>query len=318
MQTYIVVLCCPHAFSTSCAKVFGNERRLGQFSRQFTIDGRLQNDPELVFWRHLRDSWAAALRFASLFSWRKQHLHPNFPGICRLRNLEEVSLAVTGTGNKANELRKKGRAAGLWAFALEEVLKANYHTRLENGNRSQVRMFRQLMALNSYQAVLQDGLVWVEATLRRLELLTRLRLLTSTMVFISTIDSSEGSLRRLNGDITDTSTALRLSPKVKLPQVTLDTVIMDEAACVLETAVPVLLSLGIKNLTLVGDHNQLRPFSHVRESAACMNHSRSLMERAIASGLTKQFLDTQYRMHPKICKVSANGPLTCCRRRMRS
>lgn len=33
---------------------------------------------------------------------------------------------------------------------------------------------------------------------------------------------------------------------------TLDTAIMDEAACVLETAIPVVLALGINNLVLVG------------------------------------------------------------------
>ncbi len=285
--------------------MLGNEPRLGKFSRQFKIDGRLQNDQELVSWRSVQASWAAALRIASQFSWREQYLLPNFPGISHLRDLEKASFAATGAGKKAKALRKRGRAAALWAFALESVIQANYYKRLENGNRSQRRTFRQLVALTRYQALLQEGLAWVEATLRRLELLTRLRFLTTTRVFLSTIDSSEGSLRRLKRDITETATALRLSPKVKLPPVTFDTVIVDEAACVLETAVPVLLSLGLQNLTLVGDHNQLRPFSHVRESNSCMHHSRSLMERAIESGFPKQFLDTQYRMHPKICDVRA-------------
>ncbi|CAM9748570.1 unnamed protein product, partial [Ectocarpus sp. 12 AP-2014] len=263
--------------------VFGNDMRLGKFAKQFTIDGRLQNDPELVFWRH--------------------HLLPNFPGISRLRNLQEVSLSATGTGKKSRKLRKRGRAAGLWAFALETVLQASYDKRLKSGNRGQRRMFRQLVALGSFQALLRDGGALVEAIILRLELLTRLRLLTTTMVFVSTIDSAEGSLRRLKRDIIETAAALRLPPRMKLPRVTLDTVIMDEATCVLETAVPVLLSLGIRNLTLVGDHNQLRPFSRVRDSSVCANHSRSLMERAINSGLTNQFLDTQYRMHPKICDI---------------
>lgn len=297
--------CRPQFIAKFSVKVFGNETRLGKFSRQFTIDGRLQNDQELVFWRNVQASWAAALRIALQFSWREKYLLPNFPGISRLKGLEEASFAATGAGKKAKALRKRGRAAGLWAFALESVIQANYNKRLENGNRSQRRTFRQLLAMKHYQALLQEGFAWVEATLRRLELLTRLRFLTTTMVFVSTIDSSEGSLRRLKVDITETSKALRLSPKVKLPPVTLDTAIMDEAACVLETAVPVLLSLGIQNLTLVGDHNQLRPFSQVRESNACMHHSRSLMERAINSGFPKQFLDTQYRMHPKICDVRA-------------
>ena len=264
--------------------MFGNEDRLGELAKQFTIDGRLQNDPELAFWRHLKASWAAALRLASPISWRKQHLLPNFPGVSRLR-------------------RKRGRAASLWAFALESVLQANYDKRLKNGSRRQRQMFRQLAALNNVQSLLRAGHGFVAATLARLELLTRFRILAKTRVFVSTIDSSEGSLRRLKSDITDTAKALRLSPKIKLPRLTIDTVILDEAGCVLETAIPVLLSLGTKNLTLVGDHHQLRPFSQVREGKAGTNHSRSLMERAIDSGLTPQFLDTQYRMHPVICDV---------------
>lgn len=71
----------------------------------------------------------------------------------------------------------------------------------------------------------------------------------------------------------------------------------------LETAVPVLLALRVKNLTLVGDHHQLRPFSKVREQDVGHNHTRSLMERAIDAGAPHQFLGTQYRMHPKLCQV---------------
>ena len=71
----------------------------------------------------------------------------------------------------------------------------------------------------------------------------------------------------------------------------------------LETAVPVLLALDAKNLTLVGDHRQLQPFSRLREHEALRNHSRSLMERAIDAGGQFQFLSTQYRMHPRICEV---------------
>lgn len=307
---HVLTLCLPDGFYV--LKVFGNESRLGAFAKQFTIDGRLQNDPELEFWRRVKVAWAAALRLASPISWRKQYLLRKFPGLSRLWSLEDASFAVTGTGKKAQQLRKRGRAAALWAFALENVLQANYDKRLKNGSRGQRRMFRQLIALDSIQALLQAGHAFVTAILLRLQLLTRLRILTKTMVFISTIDSSENSLRWLKRDITDTAMGLRLSRKVKLPMITIDTVILDEAACVLEPAIPVLLSLGTKNLTLVGDHNQLRPFSQVREGKASMNHARSLMERAINSGVTPQFLDTQYRMHPRICDVRPmEESLTC-------
>lgn len=38
----------------------------------------------------------------------------------------------------------------------------------------------------------------------------------------------------------------------------LDTAIMDEAACVLETAIPVVLALGVRNLVLVGVRAQIK------------------------------------------------------------
>lgn len=266
--------------------MFGNEIRLGNFSKQFTIEGRMQNDEELVFWRRIQASWP---RLTSTISWRKEHLLRKFPGLSRLR--------------------ERGRAAGLWMRALESVLQANSDKRLKNGSPDQRRMLRRLTALDSVQTLLQTGYAFVAAILVRLELLTRLRILTKTRVFISTIDSSESSLRRLKRDIAEATRALRLSRKMKPSPVSIDidTVILDEAGCVLETAIPVLLSLGTKNLTLVGDHNQLRPFSHVREGKASSNHSRSLLERAIKSGLTPQFLDTQYRMHPNICDVRLDG-----------
>lgn len=76
----------------------------------------------------------------------------------------------------------------------------------------------------------------------------------------------------------------------------------------LETAVPVLLALRVKNLTLVGDHHQLQPFSRVREQDVGHNHTRSLMERAINAGAPHQFLGTQYRMHPKLCQACPLEP----------
>lgn len=43
------------------SKVFGNEKRLGDFAKQFTLDGRLLSDPELVSWRRVQESWSTAL-----------------------------------------------------------------------------------------------------------------------------------------------------------------------------------------------------------------------------------------------------------------
>ena len=57
-------------------------------------------------------------------------------------------------------------------------------------------------------------------------------------------------LRSMEEGINEAATALEES--ASSCSLVLDTVIMDEAACVLETAIPVVLALGVKNLVLVG------------------------------------------------------------------
>lgn len=55
---------------------------------------------------------------------------------------------------------------------------------------------------------------------------------------------------------------MRLQVSVKL-----DTVIVDEAGCVLEPAIPVLLRWKPNNLILIGDHLQLPPYTGLSPDA---------------------------------------------------
>jgi hypothetical protein len=59
-----------------------------------------------------------------------------------------------------------------------------------------------------------------------------------------------------------------------LPQLVpdIDTVIMDEAGCVAEMAMPVLIKLSPANLVLMGDHLQLPAFTDLRDPPP--NHCR--------------------------------------------
>ncbi|CAM9848093.1 unnamed protein product [Ectocarpus fasciculatus] len=170
--------------------VFGNEARLGPHSKNFTMPGRIANDPELVFWRDVQATWAKHLQAAEAVSWSRLHL-PNFPGIARLLVLEQASLRSTGTGKKHDKLRGRGRAAGKWAFALKRVLKANFYNRLKNGSRVQRLMLRQLKALDKWVRLLSRGASRVSSLLMRLEGLTRFRIFTKTRVLICTVDSTE-------------------------------------------------------------------------------------------------------------------------------
>lgn len=146
---------------------------------------RLCTDPDLVFWNDVLTSWNKTRQAAKAVSWRRLHLLAKFPGITRLLNLKEESLR---SDEDEAQLRKSGRAAGRWAFALERVLRANYHQRLKHGDKSQKLMYRQLIALRSVKALLRDGLTRVARTLVRLKALTRYRIITKTRVLICTID----------------------------------------------------------------------------------------------------------------------------------
>lgn len=85
-----------------------------------------------------------------------------------------------------------------------------------------------------------------------------------------------------------------------------DTVIIDEASQQAEPASLVPLVKGCKRAILVGDHVQLR--ATVRPNAATQGHDISLFERLwvedsgkYESAVQKVMLNTQYRMHPKLC-----------------
>ena len=54
--------------------------------------------------------------------------------------------------------------------------------------------------------------------------------------------------------------------------VDLDTVIVDEAGCVPESAIPMLLRLRPANLVLIGDHKQLQAFTSLVDPPG--NHCR--------------------------------------------
>ena len=174
-------------------QVFGSEDRLGEHAKKFTMAGRMRDDPELVFWREQRSTWAETLRVAEAVSWKELYLLPSFPGIVRLLDLERKSFSVDDhttfkRGMTAIQTRTRGKAAGRWAFALERVIKANYLKRLKNGNKMMKLKFRQLHALDKWVGVLSDGLARVNGILTRLEHLTRFRIFTETRVLICTVD----------------------------------------------------------------------------------------------------------------------------------
>ncbi|RBR25745.1 uncharacterized protein FIESC28_01427 [Fusarium coffeatum] len=86
-----------------------------------------------------------------------------------------------------------------------------------------------------------------------------------------------------------------------------DTVIVDEASQHTEPTSLVPLVKGCSRAILVGDHVQLRPT--VNPTALTLDFDVSLFERLYTNaklkgyqGVSTLMLDTQYRMHPKLCE----------------
>lgn len=90
-----------------------------------------------------------------------------------------------------------------------------------------------------------------------------------------------------------------------------DIVIVDEASQQTEPSSLVPLVKGCSRAILVGDHVQLRPT--VSQTALALDFDVSLFERLYTKpdlpgnkcGFTKLMLDTEYRMHPKLCEFSS-------------
>lgn len=302
-------------------KVFGSEARLGNHAKQHTISGRIRNDPELVFWRKLVCAWDDTYRHLELISWEKLH-RPQFPVFARLHEIQRKGdAAFCSSSSSSSQIarvkreQQAGKAAGRWIRVLDHVMPDVYLRRLQHGGAFQRQTYRQIMALEMWKSFVQKGWERAEAILARLELLTSYRILTKTKVLLCTVDSTERMMREMTDRAEEAASYLGIDSGTALATLSLDTAILDEAACVLETAMPVILALGVNNLTLVGDQRQLQPFSMVKESSTT-KHTRSFMERALDVGYPSHFLDIQYRMHPHICQVrfeaGCTNRLTIC------
>jgi len=76
-------------------------------------------------------------------------------------------------------------------------------------------------------------------------------------------------------------------------------ILIDEVTQAVEPAALVPITLGCRQLVLVGDHRQLPP-TVVSRRAEQDRLGLSLFERLVAIGLEPNMLETQYRMHPAI------------------
>ena len=82
-------------------------------------------------------------------------------------------------------------------------------------------------------------------------------------------------------------------------------VLIDEATQAAEPECMIPITLGAKQLVLVGDHQQLGPIIMSKKAAAA-GLSQSLFERLIMLGIRPLRLQVQYRMHPCLSEFPSN------------
>ena len=83
-------------------------------------------------------------------------------------------------------------------------------------------------------------------------------------------------------------------------------VIVEESSDVLESHIIACLTNQTKQLIMIGDHLQLRPFTNSYELTKKYHYNISLFERLIRNGLNHLTLDVQMRMSPDICNLLRN------------
>jgi len=91
----------------------------------------------------------------------------------------------------------------------------------------------------------------------------------------------------------------------RLNKIKFRTVLMDESTQSTEPECMIPLTLGCKQVVLVGDHQQLGPVV-MNKKAARAGLDRSLFERLIFLGIRPIRLQVQYRMHPCLSEFPSN------------
>ncbi|RUS87439.1 hypothetical protein EGW08_004814, partial [Elysia chlorotica] len=87
-----------------------------------------------------------------------------------------------------------------------------------------------------------------------------------------------------------------------LQKVGSQTVVVEEAAEVLEAHIITSLNARVKHLILIGDHQQLRPNPTVHRLAVDYDLEISLFERLVNNGVPSVMLEEQHRMRPEIAQ----------------
>ncbi|KAL4451648.1 hypothetical protein ABPG75_007310 [Micractinium tetrahymenae] len=261
--------------------VFGNPKRLGPRAAQHTIDARVEGHAAVVAWKRSLDAFRAV----------GQQLEDYGPSTFVKLRFEAALRAAVERCMLRTDFRMHQRPTA--ASAADRCCSSRrpaavlLHCMPVLRHQNPCHPSPVLPLQDTYGdlgEVAADAVVAAAGTaLPALRAHIKRQLLDETRVFVCTIDATA----RMANELQELEVRLGL-----------DSVIVDEAGCVLESAIPLLLHLHPANLVLVGDHKQLQAFSALFEPPP--NHCRSLMERCVDAGMPATLLAEQYRMHPDI------------------
>lgn len=251
--------------------VFGRDDRLGSHSKMYTLKGRVETDEQVIYWTGVFDridSFKKSIVDAFDIHWKLLRL--KLPGI----NTLKFKSKETADGYR--------NGAKLWSIVLNSVL-------LENA-RERIRKQSGGVRIRLWSNLLKTSTKFLIDVVTRVRQLRSKYIMENTRIHVCTIDST-----------------VRMQRSLQLHEIDLklDTCIVDEAGCVLESCIPTLLAFSPKNLILIGDHKQLQPFSAIHHDFGnnAINNAQSLLERCIKCDLKPWLLTVQYRMHPEICSL---------------
>ena len=139
---------------------------MGEYAREYTMEERMLNDPELVFWRSKIISWENMKQAAMLLRWTEVKL-ASFPGILRLHRAQMKGDAADDSAGKVDHaqvqtLQTKGHAARMWIKAIEYAFRKTYDGRLCKHQRS---TFKEVIDIEKWHTFLEMGLDRAKAML---------------------------------------------------------------------------------------------------------------------------------------------------------
>eukprot|EP00047_Mylnosiga_fluctuans_P013963 m.34417 g.34417 ORF g.34417 m.34417 type:complete len:788 (-) comp5214_c0_seq1:140-2503(-) len=285
--------------------VFGNERLMGPTAISLMLDKQVEVHPYVLLHQRVEQTlqqWVG--RFHDMVERRWEEAERTAGHWISGRGLRRVDPRNPPPEEKRQAVRERWRAAIKSAWLQANPRPSRPKKAVGYGAmqlvRSGVQRVRAAGQAGSYASLQAAAAVFrrlrhlVRMMKSKFEAAARSDIIARARCILSTVDSSGRAVREVFAE----AEGAGIVPK------TVHSVIVDEAGCMPEYAMPLLLNLRPECLLLIGDPDQLQPFTKVDDVISEeLQHARSLLERAKECGLDLHFMDTQYRMIPPLCEL---------------